>query len=115
VDATCLGLVWVSSSHACFLQLCSGSLASSLIRSLSLLRLFVAAKRAAEADSGSVEPEEAEYGAEGLGEFSLSSTADTAELLLLLKRRPSPVVILAGGAVTTRDAAAMALALSSSA
>ena len=89
------------------------------MRSLSLLRLFVAAKRAAEAESESVGPEEAAYGAEGLGEFSLSSTAETAELLLLLKRRPSPGINLAGGAATTRDAAAdaaaMALTLSSSA
>ena len=89
------------------------------MRSLSLLRLFVEAKSAAEVASMSEELEKAGGGAKGIGEFSLSSMVVAAELLALLKRRPSPATTLATGATTTRDAAAaaaaMALALSISA
>ncbi len=89
------------------------------MRNLSLLRLFVAAKRAAEAASESAEKENEAGGAGGIGEFSLSSTAAAVELLAPLKRRPSLAITLAEGAAATRDAAAdaaaMALALSISA
>jgi hypothetical protein len=88
------------------------------MRRRSLLRLFVAAKRAEAAASVSQEPERVAGGAGGIGEFSLSSmaaAAAAAEPLELLNRRLSPAAILVAGAADTRAAAAMALALSISA